>query len=99
VWRETAEAVPVDHPCLPGHFPGNPIVPGTLIIDRVVALLIQHHPEARVAEIISAKFLRPLLPGQVFEVCAEEKSGQISFECQIEQSTIATGKVALIDDR
>jgi 3-hydroxymyristoyl/3-hydroxydecanoyl-(acyl carrier protein) dehydratase len=99
VWRETAKAVPVDHPCLPGHFPDNPIVPGTLILDRVITLLIQRHPETRVSEIISAKFLRPLLPGQVFEVCAEEKSGQISFACLIDQSTIATGKMALIDDR
>ena len=98
MWRERAEAVPADHPCLAGHFPGNPIVPGTLILDRVIALLDQHHPEARVSEVISAKFMRPLLPGQAFDVCGEEKTGLISFECLVDETVIATGKLAVTED-
>jgi 3-hydroxymyristoyl/3-hydroxydecanoyl-(acyl carrier protein) dehydratase len=25
-----------EHPALPGHFPGHPIVPGVLVLDRVL---------------------------------------------------------------
>lgn len=31
--------VPADHPSLPGHFPGNPIVPGVLLLDHVLHAL------------------------------------------------------------
>jgi 3-hydroxymyristoyl/3-hydroxydecanoyl-(acyl carrier protein) dehydratase len=97
VWHKTAEAIPDDHPCLAGHFPGNPIVPGTLILDRVIELLGQRYPNTRVAEVINAKFIRPLLPGQNFEVVADEKAGLISFECVVGEVKIAAGKLVLID--
>ena len=28
-----------DHPCLAGHFPGRPIVPGVVVLDHVIAAL------------------------------------------------------------
>ena len=29
--------IAADHPCLPGHFPGQPVVPGVVVLDRVLA--------------------------------------------------------------
>ncbi|MES9830770.1 MAG: hypothetical protein ABW139_00870 [Candidatus Thiodiazotropha sp. DIVDIV] len=95
MWNERAKAVAADHPCLAGHFPGNPIVPGTLILERVIELLAQRHPEQRVSEIVNVKFMQPLMPGQSFELSAEEKGNLINFECLVEEITIVTGKLTL----
>ena len=61
-------AIPLDHPSLPGHFPGNPIVPGVILLAEVFALLCAAHPGTRVAELLHAKFLRPVRPGEVVAV-------------------------------
>src|SRR5690606_11438064 len=56
-----------DHPSLPGHFPGRPVVPGVVLLDHVLALLERRHPElAGVAlRLPQVKFLQPLLPGEL----------------------------------
>ncbi|MCU7935718.1 MAG: hydroxymyristoyl-ACP dehydratase [Candidatus Thiodiazotropha sp. (ex Dulcina madagascariensis)] len=95
VWTETSTAVPADHPCLAGHFPGNPIVPGTLILDRVISRLSRRYPRERVGEVIIAKFLKPLRPGTPFQIHYHEKAGQVIFECRVEDVTFTTGKLAL----
>jgi 3-hydroxymyristoyl/3-hydroxydecanoyl-(acyl carrier protein) dehydratase len=97
VWRAIAEPVAKDHPCLEGHFPGNPIVPGTLILERVIELLEQQFPEIRINEVVTAKFIQPLRPEQSFELSAQLKPGQISFECAIGDQTITAGKLGYIE--
>ncbi|MEW8222446.1 MAG: hypothetical protein AB2729_08910 [Candidatus Thiodiazotropha taylori] len=97
MWCKTAEPIAKDHPCLAGHFPGNPIVPGTLILDRVIELLEHHLPGTSISEIITAKFMQPLLPEQSFELRAEVKPTQISFECVVDEQTITAGKLAFIE--
>ncbi len=31
--------IAADHPCLPGHFPGRPVVPGVVVLDHVLAAI------------------------------------------------------------
>lgn len=52
-----------EHPSLPGHFPGRPIVPGVLLLDEVRACA-QHELGGCLARIAQAKFVAPLLPEQ-----------------------------------
>jgi len=33
-----------DHPSLPGHFPGNPVVPGVVILEEVLEAIRQTEP-------------------------------------------------------
>lgn len=77
-------SVDADHPCLRGHFPGHPIVPGVLILDRVLeAIESAHGPlpgscdglvmsgaaDERVKlRLPQVKFLQPLLPGQTARI-------------------------------
>jgi acyl-CoA synthetase (AMP-forming)/AMP-acid ligase II len=52
--------VPADHPALQGHFPGNPIVPGVVLLELIEALLAGHG--YRVRECAQVKFLVPVAP-------------------------------------
>jgi len=56
-----------DHPALPGHFPGRPLVPGVLLLDAVLeaAAALGLRPPLR---LLRAKFAAPLLPEQEAEI-------------------------------
>lgn len=56
--------VPASHPSLPGHFPGNPVVPGVVLLAHVQAAIEAAHGALPALRLPQAKFLRPLLPGQ-----------------------------------
>lgn len=92
VWR----AISADHPSLPGHFPGTPIVPGVVILDEVLAALIEWREDPRVTAIHAVKFLVPLKPEQPFAVCfsADRKAkAEIDFSCRVEDRVIVEGRL------
>ena len=55
--------MPADHPSLPGHFPGNPIVPGVLLLDAIMASL-ERATGCRTVRLQQVKFLSVLRPGE-----------------------------------
>lgn len=62
---EASICVAHDHPALPGHFPGQPVVPGVVLLDRVIeAAEASLGRSVRVVGMPQVKFLSPLLPGQ-----------------------------------
>lgn len=82
-----------EHPASRGHFEGNPIIPGAVLlsesilaIERVLGL-----PRAPFA-ISSAKFLHPVRPGDrvVIEFSCGA-GGEISFRCAVGEKTVLTG--------
>ena len=60
-----------DHPVLPGHFPGRPVVPGVVVLDRVLDAVEAVYGPLGVLRLPQVKFVRPLLPGQRAEVAIE----------------------------
>jgi 3-hydroxymyristoyl/3-hydroxydecanoyl-(acyl carrier protein) dehydratase len=80
------------HPCLPGHFPGQPIVPGVLLLDRVLDRAQQClQQKVRVAALPVAKFTRPLLPGETATLHLEILDAEIKFEITKDDARIAQG--------
>ena len=56
------------HPSLPGHFPGDPIVPGVVLLDRVVDAIEAAHGPLRRLRLPQVKFLQPLRPGEAARI-------------------------------
>lgn len=81
-----------DHPALPGHFPGHPVVPGVVLLDRVAEALSAWRG-MRIAGLPQVKFMRPLLPGQSADLHLEDGVGGVRFRVLHEGTLIASGQL------
>lgn len=61
-------SIPGDHPCLAGHFPGRPLVPGVLLLEHALAAIEAAHGPLHALYLPQVKFVRPLLPGEPAQV-------------------------------
>lgn len=57
-----------DHPCLAGHFPGRPIVPGVILLAHAIAAIEAVHGPLHALRFPQVKFLQALLPGEIARV-------------------------------
>lgn len=90
--------IATDHPALPGHFPGNPIVPGVVILDHILDAVAAAFPAQCVTGIRKLKFLRPLTAAQACDVqLAEIRAGRLRFECLQAGERIAEGSLLVAD--
>ena len=93
---EVTRAIRADHPSLPGHFPDTPIVPGVVILDEIVAALLQWRKDCRLNAIRTVKFLMPLNPEQPFRISlsADDKgAGEVNFCCRTADRIIVEGRL------
>ena len=86
-----------DHPALPGHFPGNPLVPGVVLLAKVLALLQPNaQAGARVRALSRVKFLAHVRPGEAVGVrFSPSRPGAVRFECWRDDTLIAAGYLEL----
>jgi 3-hydroxyacyl-[acyl-carrier-protein] dehydratase len=87
-----------DHPSLPGHFPGAPIVPAVVILDEVLAALNEWRADSRLIGIPTVKFLAPLQPEQPLTICLSSinsTQSEIDFRCRVEDRVIAEGRLQI----
>lgn len=87
-----------DHPCLPGHFPGQPIVPGVVVLDHVLAAIDAVHGPLAALRLPQVKFVQPLLPGELAEIQLAGSAPHWRFRVLRAGSVIATGDVVAAED-
>jgi 3-hydroxyacyl-[acyl-carrier-protein] dehydratase len=79
------------HPTAAGHFPGNPIIPGALLLDHALRAIGIAAP----AEVQVAKFLRPVRPGDAVSIRWRRDGQLVKFECLTGDEPALTGAVRL----
>jgi 3-hydroxymyristoyl/3-hydroxydecanoyl-(acyl carrier protein) dehydratase len=93
---EAIRIIHANHPTLQGHFPGAPLVPGVVILDEVLAALIEWRRDSQLAGIRLVKFLAPLTPEQAFTIsfsAKNERAAEISFCCRAGDRVIVEGRL------
>lgn len=88
--------VPPDHPCLPGHFPGRPLVPGVVILEHVLAAIEATHGALPALRLPQVKFMQPLLPGEVADIALEPVDGAPRWRFRVRRgdTLLASGEIA-----
>ncbi|MET0582136.1 MAG: hypothetical protein ABWZ08_09215 [Pseudoxanthomonas sp.] len=85
--------IPAEHPSLPGHFPGRPIVPGVVLLDRVIEAIEAGQGPLPPLRLPQVKFLRPLLPGQPASVELTGEAPRWRFRVLHGQELLASGEI------
>jgi len=92
-------SVPPDHPAFAGHFPGQPLLPGALLLAEVLeaalgvpALAARLGPRPSLA---AAKFLSPVRPGAELSISLQPESGAargVKFEVRVDDTVSVSGR-------
>lgn len=93
--QQTTLILASDHPAFAGHFPGAPIVPGVLLLDEVMHVIVADSGLAATEwQISSVKFLSPLKPGEAVIITHEQlANGSIKFDVLEGNRQIVTGRL------
>jgi 3-hydroxyacyl-[acyl-carrier-protein] dehydratase len=83
------------HPTAAGHFPGNPIIPGALLLAEVLRCIEQAEGARYVScNVKSAKFLHPARPGDLVEIeYSRSATGTIEFRCAVGGTKVLSGGI------
>jgi 3-hydroxymyristoyl/3-hydroxydecanoyl-(acyl carrier protein) dehydratase len=88
---------PNDHPSGAGHFPGNPIIPGALLLDAMLEFL-PPDPSSYPMTLHTAKFLHIVRPGETVDFSWQDRpGGKRDFECRLRPAgtLVMTGTLSL----
>jgi len=84
--------LPADHPAYAGHFPGEPILPGVVLLDAALDAIAgcgRYAP--RRWQILAAKFLRVVRPGDALTLEHEPSGEAVKWTIRGPSGTVANG--------
>ena len=81
--------------CTDGHFAGNPIIPGAVLLSDTLAAIAESLGAAiEICEIKTAKFFHPVRPGERMSIdYSSLHGGIVTFTCTVNSKTVLTGRV------
>ena len=84
-----------DHPASQGHFRGDPIIPGAVLLSEILRAIEAGLGASLVPfQITSAKFLHPTRPGdRVLIEFSRTARGEIRFACAVGGRPVLTGQL------
>jgi 3-hydroxymyristoyl/3-hydroxydecanoyl-(acyl carrier protein) dehydratase len=87
--------IAANHPTGAGHFPGNPIIPGALLLAEVLRCIEQAERARYVScNVKSAKFHHPARPGDTIDIEYEfSAQGTIEFQCAVAGIKVLSGGI------
>lgn len=89
-------SIAADHPAFAGHFPGQPVVPGVVLLDETLHALATQLAVQGSWQIVSAKFHSMVVPGETVLLTHQQQSpGRFSFALHVQQRLIARGLLVL----
>lgn len=96
-WQGPTQRIAAEHPSLPGHFPGRPVVPGVVILDTVRRALLALQPQWCLVGMPNVKFLSPLLPEQDFQCRIQGAAPRLRFSVESAGQVLAQGQLEVAE--
>lgn len=89
--------IPADHAAFAGHFPGNAIVPGVVLLDEILYSVASARGVAPgKCSIPAVKFLSAARPGELLQLVIEPGNNQqLSFTIRAADRIVASGILTL----
>lgn len=91
--RQVLGGVPLEAGCVDGHFPGEPVVPGAVLLGYAAELLDEHG--FALVTVRRMKFLRTLSPGRTFTIDVKPKMSGTEIAWRENGTVIARASVAI----
>jgi 3-hydroxymyristoyl/3-hydroxydecanoyl-(acyl carrier protein) dehydratase len=85
----------LDHRAAQGHFPGNPIIPGAVLLSEALQAIETGFGIALLpCQIKAAKFFNPVRPGDHLLIeCSGAVAGEMRFACTVGGKTVLTAHI------